>query len=148
MAQSIEYKLTVYRPDVMADQPEQVGFEYDLAITLPDTLHSLAARHPKTLAGTSFTGEAIAVTGTFSFPNPAAPVISPVTGILFLYSSPVIGFPLELMVQSSEAILPVELQMVFTNSPATAVGGSVTFGPGWPGPFQDVTCSFLGQARS
>jgi hypothetical protein len=146
MTQSIIYKLTVYRPEVVADEPGQTGFEYDLSITLPDFLPSVGGRHPKSLASESFTAEAIPVTGAFSFPNPAAPVISPITGILFLYSSPAIGFPLELAVRSTEAPLPVELQMVFTNSPATAVGGAVTFGSGWPGPFQDVTCSFLGKA--
>ncbi len=144
MTQSLKYKLTVFRPVVMVKEAGQIGFEYELDIRFEAPVPStLASTHPRVLPSEPFTGQASPFTGQFSFPNPAAPVISPIEGVIFFLSNPAIGFPLELIGQSTETFLPVQLQMVFTNAPATTGGGVVTFGPGWPGPFDTVACSFL-----
>ena len=74
MPETTTLKLTVYQPAVMADPGGQVGFEYELAIVTPD-LKTAARGDPARAA--SATCEVVPVTGTLSFPNPAAPVISP-----------------------------------------------------------------------
>ena len=144
MPDTITLKLTVYRPDVMAEPGEQVGFEYDLEIVVPD--RHVAVRGEPAEAGDA--GEArcevVPVTGTLSFPNPAAPVISPFDGLLFIYDGgPIIGFPLTLIAEASEELLPFNLTLAFPISPVRAYSGAIAFGQ-WPGPFSDVTCSFLG----
>lgn len=40
MPQSTKLKLTVYQPDIMVEQGEQVGFEYDLTLVMPDRLEA------------------------------------------------------------------------------------------------------------
>lgn len=140
----LNYKLTVFRPTVMTERAEQIGFDYELDIQFEGPIPSdLTSPRPRALPSAPFTGQVSPFTGQFSFPNPAAPVISPIEGAIFFLSNPAIGFPLELIGQSTETFLPVQLQMVFTNAPATTGGGVVTFGQGWPGPFNSEACSFL-----
>jgi hypothetical protein len=51
------------------------------------------------------------------------------------------------MAVNAEPRLPVQMQMVYTNSPATEVGGVLRFGTDWPAPFSGITASFLGQVK-
>jgi hypothetical protein len=142
MIETVRYKLIVYQPAICTEQPSQTGFEYELTVT---PRNSFRAVKGKLLEAVSADCEVVPLTGALSFPNPAAPVISNISGLLFIYSSPAIGFPLQLVGINAEPILPVEIQMVFTNSAASAVGGVIRFGAGWSGPFNNVTASFLGQ---
>jgi hypothetical protein len=140
MSDTLSLKLTVYQPDVMAGPGQQVGFEYDLKILAPD--QHLAARGEPGGAGEARC-DVVPVNGTLSFPNPAAPVISPFTGVLFIYDGgPIIGFPLTLIAQSTGQSLAFSMTLAFPMSPVDAYSGAIAFGE-WPGPFQGVTCSFL-----
>ena len=92
----IALKLTVYKPATMAGPGEQVGFEYDLTIVLPD-LKTVAVKGGHVEAS-SAKCTVIPVTGTLSLPNPAVPVISPFKRDIFAYdNSPAIAFPLTMM---------------------------------------------------
>jgi hypothetical protein len=140
MPDTITLKLTVYRPEIVADEGEQVGFEYDLDVVVPD--RPLAATEEAIQTGEARC-EVVPVTGTLSFPNPAAPVISPFTGLIFIYdNAPVIGFPLTLSAQGSGELLAFNMNLAFPASPLYFYSGAIQFGE-WPGPFSDVTCSFL-----
>jgi hypothetical protein len=87
--------------------------------------------------------EVVPVTGTLSFPNPAAPVISPFTGVMFIYdNAPLIGFPLTILAQSTEAFLKFNMTLSFPASPLYFYSGAIMFGE-WPGPLSNVTASFL-----
>ncbi|MBO9713588.1 hypothetical protein [Sphingomonas sp.] len=139
MAETVTLKLTVYSPEIMTDG--QSGFDYDLTIEIPDTATSFAE-------GTADPGDAkcevVPVTGTLSFPNPAAPVIAPFTGLIFIYSdSYAIGFPLTMIAQGDDPdLLPFNLNMAFPASPLYFYSGAIQFGQ-WPGPLSDTTASFL-----
>lgn len=139
MPQSTKLKLTVYQPEIMADPGEQVGFEYDLTLVLPDPLNSIG---DSTLASTARC-EVVPVTGTLEFPNPAAPVISPFTGVLFIYdNAPLIGFPLTVIASGVGDLLPFNMNLCFPASPLYSYSGAIKFGE-WPGPLSNVTASFL-----
>jgi hypothetical protein len=140
MPDTITLKLTVYQPEIMADEGEQVGFEYDLEVVVPD--RPLGATEEAIQTGEARC-EVVPVTGTLSFPNPAAPVVSPFTGLIFIYdNAPVIGFPLTLIAQGSGELLPFNMNLAFPASPLYVYSGAIQFGD-WPGPFSDMTCSFL-----
>ena len=140
MPNSLALKLTVYQPAISAGPAQQVGFEYDLTIVYPDDF--TASAKGEALAATSAQCEVIPVTGTLAFPNPAAPVISPFTGLVFVYSQPpIIGFPLTLLA-TAEGHLPFNMTLAFPASPVYAYSGAIKFGP-WPGPFSDITAPFL-----
>lgn len=140
MASSLALKLTVYQPADMAGPGEQVGFEYDLTIVYPDGF--IAAAKGEAASATSAKCDVVPVTGTLSFPNPAAPVISPFTGLVFVYDqAPIIGFPLTLLA-TAEGDLPFNMTMAFPASPVYAYSGAIKFGQ-WPGPFNDITAPFL-----
>ena len=114
MPETIALKLTVYQPAIMAGPEEQVGFEYDLTIVVPDLK---AAQGDPALASTARC-EVVPVTGTLSFPNPAAPVISPFTGVMFIYdNAPLIVFPLTILAQGAEAFLKFNMTLCFPASP-------------------------------
>lgn len=139
MPETIALKLTVYQPAIMAGPEEQVGFEYDLTIVVPDLK---AAQGDPALASTARC-EVVPVTGTLSFPNPAAPVISPFTGVMFIYdNAPLIVFPLTILAQSTEAFLKFNMTLSFPASPLYFYSGAIMFGE-WPGPLSNVTASFL-----
>jgi hypothetical protein len=140
MSETISLKLTVYQPAIMAEPSGQVGFEYDLSIVVPD-LKAAAAGDPAEAVEARC--EVVPVTGELSFPNPAAPVISPFTGLMFIYdNAPAIGFPLTLIAQSVEDELEFDMTLAFPISPVDAYSGAILFGE-WPGPFSNVTASFL-----
>lgn len=140
MASSLALKLTVYQPADMAGPDEQVGFEYDLTILAPEGF-SLAAKG-ELAAAASAQCDVIPVTGTLAFPNPAAPVISPFKGLVFVYDqAPIIGFPLTL-IASADGDLPFNMTMAFPAPPVYAYSGAIKFGQ-WPGPFSDITAPFL-----
>ena len=139
MPNSLALKLTVYQPAVMAGPGEQVGFEYDLTIVFPD---GFAAAKGEAASATSAQCDVIPVTGTLAFPNPAAPVISPFTGLVFVYDqAPIIGFPLTLLA-SAEGMLPFNMTMSFPASPIYDYSGAIKIGQS-PGPFSDITAPFL-----
>ena len=114
MPETIALKLTVYQPGTIAGPGQQVGFEYDLTIEVADltktavkgnraTSMTLANEMSAISSGRSAKCDVVDVTGTLSLPNPAAPVISPFRGLLFIYDdSPIIGFPLTIMAESTE----------------------------------------------
>jgi len=137
-------KLTVYKPAAMAGPGEQVGFEYDLTIAYPDSKAAMKVNHAQAVTAnharaSSARCEVVPVTGTLSLPNPAVPIISPFRGSVFIYdNSPIIGFPLVMMANSTEETLKFELSLAFY-----PYSGAITFGE-WPGPFSNVTASFLG----
>lgn len=140
MPNSSALKLTVYQPAIMAGPSQQVGFEYDLTIVYPDGFAATAKG--EAASATSAQCEVIPVTGTLAFPNPAAPVISPFTGLVFVYSQPpIIGFPLTLLA-TAKGDLPFNMTMAFPASPVYAYSGAIKFGQ-WPGPFSDITAPFL-----
>jgi hypothetical protein len=140
MPDTTTLKLTVYQPAIMAGPGDQVGFEYDLTIQVSAT--KMAALGDPGQAGAARC-DVVPVTGTLSFPNPAAPVISPFTGLIFIYDdAPKIGFPLTMLAQSSEDYLKFNMTLAFPAAPLYAYSGAIMFGE-WPGPFSDVTCSFL-----
>jgi|GEM_PF-4905459 hypothetical protein len=94
---------------------------------------------------TSVDCEVDPLVGTWYWPNPVEPVISQIRGDIYPYSSsPAIAFPLQLIGSNSAQLRPVQIQMVYTNSSGTSVGGFIQFGKGWNGPFNDITASFLG----
>ena len=140
MPETIKLKLTVYQPAIMAGPDEQVGYEYDLTIVAP-TLHAHGGHHGD---ASSAKCEVVPVTGTLSFPNPAAPVISPFTGLIFIYdNAPAIGFPLNMIANSTEdSPLPFSMTLAFPAPPVYFYAGAIDFGI-WPGPFSDTTASFL-----
>lgn len=145
MANSLALKLTVYQPAIIAGPSEQVGFEYDLTIEVPDSF-SLDAKGEAASAA-SARCEVIPVTGTLALPNPAAPVISPFRGVVFVYDqAPIIGFPLTLLA-TADGLLPFNMTMSFPASPVYAYSGAIKFGQ-WPGPFSDVTAPFLSPQAS
>ena len=125
MPETIALKLTVYQPGTIAGPGQQVGFEYDLTIEVADltktavkgnraTSMTLANEMSATSSGRSAKCEVVDVTGTLSLPNPAAPVISPFRGMLFIYDdSPIIGFPLTIMAESTEETLKFNLSLAF-----------------------------------
>ncbi len=137
-------KLTVYKPDIMADG--QVGFEYELTLVVAAEekagLLSAACAAPETASTARC--EVVPVTGTLSFPNPAAPVISPFTGAMFIYdNAPAIGFPLSIMATStSDELLKFRLNLCFPSMSSDPLSGSIVFGD-WPGPLSNVAASFL-----
>jgi hypothetical protein len=133
-------KLTVYQPATTAGPGEQTGFEYDLTITAPDLSAAVKGDHAAAQAARC---DVVPVTGTLSFPNPAAPVISPFTGLIFIYdNAPLIGFPLTMIAQSSEEYLKFHMNLAFPAAPLYFYSGAIQFGE-WPGPLRDVTASFL-----
>lgn len=140
MSDSTTLKLTVYNPAIMADPGSQVGYEYDLTIDVPDLM--LACKGEPVQASAARC-DVVPVTGTLSFPNPAAPVISPYSGILFIYdNSPLIAFPLMLIASSTEPVLPFNMNLAFPASPLYSYSGAIMFGQ-WPGPLSETTASFL-----
>ena len=140
MPETISLKLTVYQPAVMATTGEQVGFEYDLAIVVPDLKTTVKGDHSQAAAARC---DVVPVTGTLSYPNPAAPVISPFTGLMFIYdNAPIIGFPLTIIAQGAETPLTFNMNLCFPAAPLYAYSGAIMFGE-WPGPFSNVTASFL-----
>lgn len=140
MPEAVNLKLTVYQPVIEAGPEEQVGFEYDLTIDAPD-LKAVVEGDPAQAATAKC--EVVPVTGTLSFPNPAAPVISPFTGLMFIYdNAPLIGFPLTIMAQSTEELLKFNMNLSFPASPLYSYSGAIMFGE-WPGPLSNVTASFL-----
>lgn len=139
MPQSTKLKLTVYQPDIMVEQGEQVGFEYDLTLVVPDRLE--ATGDPASASTAKC--EVVPVTGTLEFPNPAAPVISPFSGVLFIYdNAPLIGFPLSVIAASTGEFLKFNMNLCFPASPLYSYSGAIMFGE-WPGPLSNVTASFL-----
>lgn len=144
MPEAATFKLTVYKPDIMADG--QVGFEYDLTLVVAEEekagLLSAACAAPE--AASTARCEVVPVTGTLSFPNPAAPVISPFTGAMFIYdNAPAIGFPLSIMASSTSAeLLKFRLNLCFPSMSSDPLSGSIVFGD-WPGPLSNVAASFL-----
>lgn len=142
MPQSTKLKLTVYQPEIMAGPDEQVGFEYDLTLVVPDDLAAKAATGDPAQASTARC-EVVPVSGTLEFPNPAAPVISPFTGVLFIYdNAPLIGFPLTVIASGVGDLLPFNMNLCFPASPLYSYSGAIKFGE-WPGPLSNVTASFL-----
>lgn len=141
MQQTGALKLTVYKPDIVADG--QVGFEYELTLDIPDG-KSLASGDATLEATSTARCEVVPVTGTLSFPNPAAPVISPFTGAMFIYdNAPAIGFPLSIMASStSDELLKFRLNLCFPSMSSDPLSGSIVFGD-WPGPLSNVAASFL-----
>ncbi|EJL30665.1 hypothetical protein PMI01_03057 [Caulobacter sp. AP07] len=140
MPETITLNLTVYQPAIMAGPDEQVGFEYDLTIVVPDL--KAATQGDPAVASTARC-EVVPVTGTLSFPNPAVPVISPFTGLMFIYdNAPLIGFPLTIIAQGAEEFLTFNMNLCFPASPLYAYSGAIMFGE-WPGPLSNVTASFL-----
>jgi hypothetical protein len=92
--------------------------------------------------GMSAKCEVVEVTGTLSLPNPGAPIVSPFRGDLFIFdASPMIGFPLTIMAQSTEETLKFNLSLAFPFSSGSYCG-AIMFGE-WPGPLSNVTASFL-----
>jgi hypothetical protein len=141
MPDSFTLNLTVYQPDVMVGPGGQAGFAYDLTIDTPD--QAIAAALGDRAQAASAQCDVVPVTGTLSFPNPAAPVLSPFTGLVFIYdNAPIIGFPLVLIAQSSGTVLPFNLNLAFPQPPLMFYSGAIRFGE-WPGPLSDVTASFL-----
>ncbi|MFT4251590.1 MAG: hypothetical protein QM608_03805 [Caulobacter sp.] len=144
MPETTTFKLTVYKPDIIADG--QVGFEYDLDLVIADgkaELLSAACAAPEAASPTARC-EVLMLTGTLSFPNPAAPVISPLTGLMFIYDdAPAIGFPLSIMAQSiGDELLKFRLNLCFPSVSTDPLSGSIVFGD-WPGPLSNVAASFL-----
>jgi hypothetical protein len=133
-------KLTVYQPAIMAGPGEQVGFEYDLTIVAPDLRAAVRAD----AAGASAARcDVIPVSGELSFPNPAAPVISPYSGLIFVYdNAPIMAFPLTMIAQSAGDLLPFNVSLTFPASPLYDYSGAIKFGQ-WPGPLSNVVASFL-----
>ncbi len=143
MPDATTFKLTVYKPDILADG--QVGFDYELALVVADEKADLlTAGCAAPEAASTARCEVLPVTGTLSFPNPAAPVISPFTGLLFIYdNAPAIGFPLSIMAQStSDELLQFRLNLCFPSVSTDPLSGSIVFGE-WPGPLSNVAASFL-----
>lgn len=118
MPDATTLKLTVYKPDILADG--QVGFDYELALVVADEKADLLTAAC------------------------AAPVISPFTGLLFIYdNAPAIGFPLSIMAQStSDELLQFRLNLCFPSVSSDPLSGSIVFGD-WPGPLSNVAASFL-----
>lgn len=143
MPDATTLKLTVYKPDILAEG--QVGFDYELTIVYPDdeTAAAVACAVPEQAADTARC-RVIPVTGELSFPNPAAPVISPFTGLVFVYDdAPALGFGLTMMAQStSHDLLKFNMNLCFPASPVDLFSGAILFGQ-WPGPLSDVAASFL-----
>ncbi|PVM93402.1 hypothetical protein DDF62_00920 [Caulobacter radicis] len=141
MQQTGALKLTVYKPDIVADG--QVGFEYELTLVTPEG-KSLASSEAALETGSTARCEVVPVTGELSFPNPAAPVISPFTGVMFIYdNAPAIGFPLSIMISStSDELLKFRLNLCFPSMSSDPLSGSIVFGD-WPGPLSNVAASFL-----
>ncbi|MFZ0267201.1 hypothetical protein [Caulobacter sp.] len=140
MAEATTLKLTVYQPDIMAGPGEQVGFEYDLTIIMPDQKTAVKGEPSQASAARC---DVVPVTGTLEFPNPAAPVISPFTGLMFIYdNAPLIAFPLTIIAQSADEILKFNMNLSFPASPLYVFSGAIMFGD-WPGPLSNVTASFL-----
>jgi hypothetical protein len=140
MSETITLKLTVYQPDIMAGPGEQVGFDYDLTIVVPDLSTAVKGRHVEASAARC---DVVPVTGTLSFPNPAAPVISPYRGLMFIFdNAPIIGFPLTIMATSTGELLKFNMNLAFPASPLEFFSGAIKFGE-WPGPLSNVTASFL-----
>lgn len=140
MPDTLSLKLTVYQPDVAVDSAQQVGFEYDLTILVPDVKTAVTGRHADAAVARC---DVVPVTGTLSFPNPAAPVISPFTGLMFIYdNAPLIGFPLTLIAQSTNEALKFDMTLAFPAAPLYYYSGAIQFGV-WPGPLSNVTASFL-----
>ncbi len=140
MPETISLKLTVYQPAVIAGPGDQVGFEYDLTILVPDFAAAVKGHHRHASAAKC---DVVPVTGALSFPNPAAPVISPFDGLMFVYdNAPIIGFPLTIIAQGAEAPLTFNMNLMFPAAPLNFYSGAVTFGE-WPGPLRNVTASFL-----
>jgi hypothetical protein len=139
MPDTIALKLTVYQPAIMAPG-EQVGFEYDLTIVVPDLKVAVKGHHTEASAAKC---DVVPITGTLSFPNPAAPVISPYTGLMFVYdNAPIIVFPLTMIAASTEELLKFNMNLAFPASPLYFYSGAIMFGQ-WPGPLSNVTASFL-----
>ncbi|MEJ2457776.1 MAG: hypothetical protein P8Y58_06330 [Novosphingobium sp.] len=140
MPETTTLKLTVYKPEIMADPGSQVGFEYDLTIVAPGG--KVALQGDAAQASTARC-EVVPVAGTLSFPNPAAPVISPYTGLMFIYDdAPAIGFPLSLIASSTDKTLAFNMNLAFPASPLYWFSGAIQFGA-WPGPLSQTTASFL-----
>jgi hypothetical protein len=136
---TLDLKLTVYQPDVMAPS-EQVGFEYDLKIVVPDSRAAVKGHHAQAKSAKC---DVVPVTGTLEFPNPAAPVISPYEGLLFIYdNSPIIAFPLIILAESTGQSLKFNMNLAFPAAPLYFFSGAIMFGD-WPGPLHNVTASFL-----
>lgn len=140
MSETLKLKLTVYQPAIMAAPGEQVGFEYDLTVLIPP-IHAPKGKH---MEASPAKCDVVLVTGTLSFPNPAAPVISPFTGVMFIYdNAPLIGFPLNMILSSTESSpLPFNMNLAFPASPLYFYSGAIQFGT-WPGPLSNTTASFL-----
>jgi hypothetical protein len=139
MPGTLKLKLTVYQPAIAAGPGEQVGYEYDLTVNNPEA-YVRAGKHSDAASGKC---QVVPVTGTLTFPNPAVPAVSPFSGVIFIYDgAPLIGFPLLLVANSTEDLLPFSLTMAFPAAPVAFYSGAINFGL-WPGPFRDVTASFL-----
>ncbi|WP_044558601.1 hypothetical protein [Azospirillum sp. B4] len=140
MPETLALKLTVYQPAIVVDSAQQVGFEYDLTVVVPDLKSAVKGRHTEASAARC---DVVPVTGTLSFPNPAAPVISPFTGVMFIYdNAPAIGFPLTLIAQSVDEHLKFDMTLAFPAPPLYFYSGAIQFGT-WPGPLSNLTASFL-----
>ena len=140
MPETTTLKLTVYNPEIMADPGGQVGYEYDLTIVAPDGKVALSG---DAVQASTARCEVVPVTGMLSFPNPAAPVISPYTGLMFIYdNAPAIGFPLTLIASSTGDTLRFNMNLAFPASPLYYYSGAIQFGA-WPGPLSETTASFL-----
>ena len=154
MPETIALKLTVYQPGTIAGPGQQVGFEYDLTIEVADltktavkgsraTSMTLANEMSAISSRKSAKCDVVDVTGTLSLPNPAAPVISPFRGLLFIYDdSPIIGFPLTIMAESTGETLKFNLSLSLPLLSTASLCGAIMFGA-WPGPLSNVTASFL-----
>jgi hypothetical protein len=134
MPKTLPLKLTVYQPKTGAGEP------YDLTIVWPDLKK---ARRKGDHAESS----SVEVTGTLSFPNLMAPVISPFRGKVFIRDlSPMIVFPLTMWAESTKKTLKFKLNLAFPGA-ADLYSGAITFGE-WPGPLSNVTASFLSPETS
>ncbi len=142
MPQSTTLKLTVYQPEITAGPGEQIAFDYYLTLVFPDQLAATAAAGDPAQASTARC-EVVPVTGTLEFPNPAIPIVSPFSGVMFVYdNAPLIGFPLSIIAASTGLGLPFNMNLCFPASPLYSYSGAILFGD-WPGPFSNVTASFL-----
>lgn len=141
MPDIITLKLTVYQPGITAPEGEQVGFDYDLKIVFPDSKVAVKGDYSKAADARC---KVVPVTGTLEFPNPAAPVISPYEGLVFIYdNAPAIVFALAMIARSNHEVLKFNMNLAFPASPLYFYSGAIMFGELWPGPLHNVTASFL-----
>jgi len=139
MPQSTKLILTVYQPEITAGAGEQIAFDYILTLDVPDRLEAIGDAASASTAKC----EVVPVTGALEFPNPALPIASPFSGVLFIYdNAPLIGFPLSIIAASTGEGLKFNMNLCFPASPLYSYSGAIMFGD-WPGPFNNCTASFL-----